>query len=165
MNWIKDIAVSLRLKQMEKGKEKRNVSFPTQPKCVAVLADEKEEFEYCKEVIRKKWGYHVRILGGYFTDEKQDIDGFNQEQFTLWGNPSEYFNELLDQKLDFILTPSLELNAYLRYLLLASKSSFNLGFHSENNMSILDLMIKKEGVDLKANLKRLMDYFDKIKTT
>jgi hypothetical protein len=50
-------------------------------------------------------------------------------------------------------------------LLLLNPSGFKMGFLSEENSPYLDLMIKKEGEDLRANLEKLLKYFGKIKTT
>jgi hypothetical protein len=65
--------------------------------------------------------------------------------------------------MDFILVPTLKLNPYLRYLLLANQSGFNIGFFSEENKHYLDLMLQIEDIDLEKNIQNLIDYLNKIK--
>jgi hypothetical protein len=81
----------------------------------------------------------------------------------LWGLPTEYFNAFKSEKMDFILVPSLQLNAYLRYLLLANESSFKIGFFSPENKPYLDLMLDHEEGELHSNVHHLLDYLKKIK--
>lgn len=163
MKAIKNLFVKFQLKKALRKKEKYEVIFPSNPKIVGILAADEKEFKEAKDYLRSLWGYQVRIIGWYYDEESSEIDSFSHKNFSFFGLPSDYFNELMDEKLDFILVPSLSLNPYLRYLLLNNQSRFKMGFLSDENKSYLDFMIKMEGENLKVNLKRLLGYFEKIK--
>lgn len=165
MNWIKDKLIEYQLKKALGKSSKRVIGMPEKPKTAGIFAASQEEFEEAKKLIRDKWGFQIRIEGGFFAERHDTVESISPQQFSLWGLPSDYFNSLLEEKLDFILVPSLNLNAYLRYLLLLNPSGFKMGFLSDENSPYLDLMIKKEGEDLRANLEKLLKYFGKIKTT
>lgn len=165
MKWIKDRMIIHQLEKALKNKKKTEVSFPVNPRRVAILASDKEEFLEAKEMLRKIWGFNIRIIGGYFCEEDADAEAISPIHFSFWGLPTDYFNEFMDEKLDFILVPTLHLSPYLRYLLLANKSRFKMGFFSKENSPILDFMIKTEGENLSQNLEKLMAYFKKIKET
>jgi hypothetical protein len=163
MKLIKNLFVAYQLKKALNKKEKYEVIFPLKPKCVGILAAEEKEFLETKKYLRSLWGYQVRIIGWYYNEHSREIESFSHKNFTFLGLPTDIFNELMDEKLDFILVPSLSLNPYLRYLLLNNQSRFKMGFLSDDNKSYLDFMIKMEGENLEMNLKRLLEYFDKIK--
>ena len=163
MKWIKDKMIVWQLEKAIKTKKETDVSFPTNPKRVGILASNKEEFIEAKEILRKIWGFHIRIIGGYFSEEDSDVEAISPVHFSNWGLPTDYFNEFLEEKLDFILVPTLHLSPYLRYLLLANKSRFKMGFFSKENSIFLDFMIKQEGEKLSPNLEKLMAYSKKIK--
>jgi hypothetical protein len=165
MNWIKDKLIDYQLKKALSKLQEREIGMPKKPKTAGIFASNQEEFEEAKKLIRDKWGFQIRIEGGFYADTHDTVESISPQQFSFWGLPSDYFNSLLEEKLDFILVPSLNLNAYLRYLLLLNPSGFKMGFLSEENSPYLDLMIKKEGEDLRTNLEKLLKYFGKIKTT
>ncbi|MCH6201658.1 hypothetical protein MMU07_18905 [Aquiflexum sp. LQ15W] len=165
MNYIKKWMIAYQLDKSLKNKNKTEVEFPTNPRRVAILASNKEEFLESKEILRKIWGFNIRIIGGYFSEENTDAEAICPIYFSMWGLPTDYFNEFMEENLDFILIPTLHLSPYLRYLLLANKSKFKMGFYSKENSPLLDFMIKKEGEDLTPNLEKLMAYFKKIKET
>lgn len=165
MNWIKDKLIDYQLKKALGKARRREIAMPRKPKTAGIFAATQEEFEEAKKLIREKWGFQIRIEGGFFADKHEAVESISPQQFSLFGLPSEYFNSLMEEKLDFILVPSLNLNSYLRYLLLLNPSGFKMGFLSDDNSPYLDLMIKKEGEDLRGNLEKLMKYFGKIKTT
>ena len=165
MKWIKDRMITYQLEKALKNKKKAEVSFPINPRRVAILASNKEEFLESKEMLRKIWGFNIRIIGGYFSEENTDAEAICPIYFSVWGLPTDYFNEFMEEKLDFILVPTLHLSPYLRYLLLANNSKFKMGFHSGENSPLLDFMIKMEGDNLKPNLEKLMAYFKKITET
>jgi hypothetical protein len=165
MKWIKDKMIVWQLERAIKSKKKTEVHFPTNPRRVGILASSKEEFIETKEVLRKIWGFHIRIIGGYFSEEDSDVEAISPVHFSTWGLPTDYFNEFLEENLDFILVPTLHLSPYLRYLLLANNSKFKMGFFSKENSVLLDFMIKNEGEVLNPNLEKLMAYFKKIKET
>jgi len=163
MKWIKDKMIVWQLEKAIKSQLISEVLFPVNPKRIAILAPDKETFLEAKETLRGIWGFNIRIIGGYFSEEAKDVEAITPAHFTVWGLPSDYFNEFMDEKLDFILVPTLHLNPYLRYLLLVNKCQFKMGFHSKENKPLLDFMIEKEGEMLKPNLDKLMAYFKKIK--
>lgn len=163
MKLIKNLLVAFQLKKVLNKKEKYEVIFPLKPKCVGILAANEKDFLEAKEYLRSLWGYQVRIIGWYYNEGGSEIESFSHKNFSFLGLPTDIFNELMGEKLDFILVPSLSLNPYLRYLLLNNQSRFKMGFLSDDNKSYLDFMIKKEGENLKINLKSLLGYFDKIK--
>lgn len=163
MKLIKNLFVEFQLKKALNKKEKYEVIFPLNPKYVGILAADEKDFLEAKQYLRSLWGYQVRIIGWYYNEESSEIESFSHKDFSIFGLPTDNFNELMDEKLDFILVPSLSLNSYLRYLLLNNQCKFKMGFLSDENKSYLDFMIKMEGENLKMNLKRLLGYFDKIK--
>jgi len=163
MKLIKTLLVNFQLKKSLKRKQKYDVKVPVKPKCIGILAEHEDEFNVTKEFLRGLWGYQVRVVGWYYKEQSQETESISHKHFSLTGLPGDYFNGFLDEKLDFILVPSLSLNPYLRYLLLNNQSRFKMGFLSEDNESYLDFMIKKEGNDLNENLVRLLAYFEKLR--
>ncbi len=163
MKLIKNLFVTYQLKKALNKRNKYEVIFPLKPKCVGILAADEKEYLEAKKYLRSLWGYQVRIIGWYYNESSNEIESFSHKNFSFFGLPTDNFNELMEEKLDFILVPSLSLNPYLRYLLLNNQSQFKMGFLSDDNKSYLDFMIKMEGENLELNLKRLLGYFDKIK--
>jgi hypothetical protein len=163
MKLIKNLSVNFQLKKSLKSRKKNEVKVPSNPKCIGILAEHEDEFNETKEFFRKLWGYQVRIVGLYYKEHQQETESISHKHFSLTGLPGDYCSGFLDEKLDFILVPSLSLNPYLRYLLLNNQSRFKMGFLSDDNEDYLDFMIKKEGNDLNENLIRLLAYFEKLK--
>ncbi|WP_373495250.1 DUF6913 domain-containing protein [Aquiflexum sp.] len=163
MKFIKNLFINFQLKNSLKRKRGYDVKVPANPKCVGILAENEDEFVVTKEFIRSLWGYQVRIIGFYYHEQNQETESISHKHFSLTGLPGDYCNGFLDEKLDFILVPSLSLNPYLRYLLLNNRSRFKMGFLSDENKTYLDFMIKMEGNGLNENLINLMAYFEKLK--
>ncbi|WP_373523409.1 hypothetical protein [Aquiflexum sp.] len=163
MKFIKNLFVKFQLKNSLKRKGNYDVKVPANPKCIGILAENEDEFKETKDFIRSLWGYQVRIIGFYYNDRTQETESISHKHFSSTGLPGTYCNGFLDEKLDFILVPSLSLNPYLRYLLLNNQSRFKMGFLSDENKTYLDFMIKKEGDDLSENLFKLLAYFEKLK--
>ncbi|PRY85745.1 DUF6913 domain-containing protein [Mongoliibacter ruber] len=164
MKWLKDILIEWQLDKLLKNLPKRDIQVPQEFKCVGVLSNSEEDFLITKELLRDLWGYKVRIIGLFYTEEENRmVEGISHKNFNWLALPSEYFNEFLLEKMDFILIPSLKLNPYLRYLLLQNQSGFTIGLFSEENKPYLDLMLTAESDDLKSNVHHLIDYLKKIK--
>jgi hypothetical protein len=164
MKWIKDRLIEWRLKQKMKLKASQDVKIPKQFRCIGILANSESEFLETKEVVRELWNYKIRIIGLFYSDEpRRLIEAFSAKKFTFWGLPSDYFNEFKLENMDFILVPSLHINAYLRYLLLENQGGFKIGFYSEENEPYLDFMLGYEEEDLSSNVHHLLEYLKKIK--
>ncbi len=164
MKWIKDKLIEWQLDQKLKEKSTLAVKIPEQLKCIGILANSETDFLQTKEIIRNIWQYQIRIIGLFYSEEpSRHIEAFSSKEFTIWGLPSEYFNAFKSENMDFILVPSLQLNAYLRYLLLSNESGFKIGFYTSENKPYLDLMLGQEDDDLTSNILSLLDYLKKIK--
>jgi hypothetical protein len=164
MKWIKEIAVQRRLKNRLSNPESKKIFIPEEFKHIGIIAGSADEFTKSKDFIRKKWGYKIRITGLFYNEkEPESVEAFSHKHFSLFGQPSDYFNAFCTEKMDFILVPTLKLNPYLRYLLLANQSGFNIGFFSEENKHYLDLMLQIEDIDLEKNIQNLINYLNKIK--
>lgn len=164
MKWLKDRVIKNRVEKMLLQKKERTVVLPDKIKTIAILAYSEVEFAAIKAHVRNIWGYKVRLLGYFYTDEKNSsIEGFSHQHFTINGTASEYFNAFLDEEWDLLLLPSLKLNDYLRYLLLANRYKLSLGFFSEETKPFLDLMLEYEGTDIHENIQHLIQYFNKLK--
>ncbi|MFD2202879.1 DUF6913 domain-containing protein [Shivajiella indica] len=164
MKWLKEIAVQKRLNNRLLHQNLKQLHIPDEFRHIGILANSAEDFRITKEFIRNKWGYKIRITGLYFDDKEPDsIEAFSHKHFNIIGQPSHYFNEFCSEKMDFILVPSLKLNPYLRYLLLANNSGFNIGFYSKENRPFLDLMLEIEEKNLEYNIENLINYLNKIK--
>lgn len=163
MKWIKDWMVERQVKAKLHLLKAKDVRIPQEIKTIAIIAASSNDFELTKETIRKLWGYKVRVVGFYYEESNlAPVDSISYKHFDLLGNPTEYFNSFMTEKLDIILVPSLHLNPYLRYLLLSNNCGFNLGFYSEQNEPYLDLMLQYEEGDLEENINRLINYLQKI---
>lgn len=163
MKQIKDWMVKRQIKAKLHLLKSKDVRIPNEIKTIGILAASSEDYELTKETIRQLWGYTVRIIGYYYDETNPNaIDSISYKHFDILGNPTEYFNAFMTEKLDIILVPSLNLNLYLRYLLLSNKCRFNLGFYSEMNESYLDLMLQYEESSLGENINRLINYLNKI---
>lgn len=164
MKWLKDLLIEWQLERLLKTLPKREVHVPQEFRCIGILANNEEDFLVTKELIRDLWGYKVRIIGLFYTEEESRmVEAVSHKNFNWLALPSDYFNEFLLEKMDFILIPSLQLNPYLRYLLLQNQSGFAVGLFSEENKPYLDLMLTVESDDLKSNVHHLIDYLKKIK--
>jgi hypothetical protein len=164
MKWLKEIAVQRRLRNRLLQTGSKKIHIPEEFKHIGILANSSEEYRTSKEYLRNKWGYKIRITGLFYSEKAPDsVEAFSHKHFKILGQPSDYFNEFCTEKMDFILVPSLQLNPYLRYLLLINNSGFNIGFYSEENKSFLDLMLKIEENDLEINIENLINYLNKIK--
>lgn len=165
IRFLKEQLVSRKVKKLLRSQKKVDMVFPIEIRHVGILAASEEEFEQSKELIRQNWGLKVRITGLFYTDEvAKKAGGFSYREFSLWGEPSDFFLGFLEEKMDFILIPALKLNAYLRYLLLTKQSSFRLGFYSEENKPYLDLMVEPEDEDPSKNIALLITYLNKIQS-
>lgn len=164
MKWIKDKLIEYQLNEKLKTSESQEVKIPEQLRCIGVLANSESDFIQTKEIIRNIWQYQIRIIGLFYSEEpSRHIEAFSSKHFSIWGLPTEYFNAFKSEKMDFILVPSLELNPYLRYLLLSNESGFKIGFYSSENKPFLDLMLGQEDEDLPSNILNLLEYLKKIK--
>lgn len=164
MKWLKDILIEWQLEKLLKTIPKKDVQVPLEFRCIGLLANSEEDYLITKDLIRDLWGYKVRIIGLFYTEEESRmVEAVSHKNFNWLALPTEYFNEFLLEKMDFILIPSLQLNPYLRYLLLQNQSGFTIGLFSEENKPYLDLMLTAESDDLKSNVHHLIDYLKKIK--
>jgi hypothetical protein len=68
MNWIKDKLIDFQLKKALSNLQEREIGMPKKPKTAGIFAATQEEFEEAKKLIRDKWGFQIRIEGGYFAD-------------------------------------------------------------------------------------------------
>ncbi|MGY6522617.1 MAG: DUF6913 domain-containing protein [Mongoliitalea sp.] len=167
MKWIKDQLVDWQLRKLLKkvSKESHEVNIPDSIKTIGILATSAEEYEAAKASIRSQWGLKVRIIAYFYTPKKAEVnEGINHTHFTWSGQASAYFNEFLDEPLDFILVSASKLNPYMRYLLLSKQASFKVGFFSEVNKPYLDLMVAFDpNRSLSENLNLVIQYLLKIK--
>lgn len=165
MKWIKDQLVTWQLHRQNKQTLRTGTVFPIAIKQIGIIAESQEEFEAAKAVIREHWGLKVRIIAHFFTKEESSInEAITPKHFTWSGLPSDYFNEFLDEQLDFILVSSTMLSSYMRYLLLVKTETFKIGFHSKSNQPYLDLMLAYDpNKRLDENLELLITYLLKIK--
>jgi hypothetical protein len=164
MKWLKDKLIEWQLEKLLKSLPKREVRIPDQFRCIGILANSEEDFLVTKELLRDLWGYKVRIIGLFYSEEESRmLEAVSYKNFTWFALPSDYFNEFLLEKMDFILIPSLKLNPYLRYLLLQNQTGFTVGLYSEENKPYLDLMMNGQSDDLKTNVHHLIEYLKKIK--
>lgn len=141
----------------------KDVRIPQEIKTIGILAACAHDFKLTKETIRKLWGYKVRLIGFFYEESNLAlVDSISYKHFDFQGNPTEYSNSFMTEKLDFILVPSLDLNPYLCYLLLSNNCGLNLGFYSKQNEPYLDLMLQYEEDNLEENIHQLINYLQKI---
>lgn len=167
MRWFKDRIVNYRIKQKFRTISGKSSSsgVPSTIKQVGIIAESVEDFEIAKALIRDQWGLKIRVIAHFYASSETKLnEGVTHNHFSWSGFPSDYFNEFLDEHLDFILVSSSDLSPYMRYLLLAKENSFKIGFYSEQNKSYLDLMVAYDkGKDLADNLKLVIEYLLKIR--
>ncbi|MCH7398118.1 hypothetical protein MM236_08970 [Belliella sp. DSM 107340] len=138
------------------------LSFPEKISSIGILASTQVEFVTCKDKLESVFGESVEISGFY--DSSRDMEhGISSRDFNLWGKPNARIERFLEKKTDFILVPTLNLNPYLLYLLLHSKTAIKIGFHSSENRKYLDLMLDYKDNNLKESIQDLLDYYIKIK--
>jgi hypothetical protein len=140
--------------------------IPEKIRCIGLLAENEIDFLAAKEVIRHHWGFQVRLIGLFYDEQQQPrpVEGMSYRDFSIFGRPSFYFNEFLEEKPDFILVASINLNPYLRYLLHLKNNTFRIGFYNEINRSCIDLMVAHENEDAKGKIINLIEYLNRIKT-
>lgn len=142
--------------------KKEKLTFPEKISSIGILASTQEEFLTSKENLHSVFGESVEISGFY--DSGTDLElGISSRDFNLWGKPNARIESFLEKKTDFILVPTLNLNPYLLYLLLHSKTAIKIGFHSSENRKYLDLMLDYKNNNLKESIQDLLDYYIKIK--
>ncbi|GAB2607423.1 DUF6913 domain-containing protein [Belliella aquatica] len=140
----------------------RKIIIPNEITSIAIIANTEEELRDCEEMIAVNFGKAVKILTYYFS--KTDLEtGISSKDFNLFGQPNERIERFLEEKVNFILAPSLNLNPYLLYLLIHSKTDLKVGFWSTENKNFLDLMLDQKENSLKRNIQNLLDYLIKIK--
>lgn len=140
----------------------RKIIIPNDITSIAIIANTEEELRDCEEMIAVNFGKAVKILTYYFS--KTDLEtGISSKDFNLFGQPNERIERFLEEKVNFILAPSLNLNPYLLYLLIHSKTDLKVGFWSTENKNFLDLMLDQKENSLKRNIQNLLDYLIKIK--
>ena len=166
MNWLKKAMVQRQVEAKLRKLEKRNAVIPEQIKSIGIIAASESDFEEAKAILRNLWGYKVSISGYFFSEEESQSNAWiSPKHFNILGKHNAYLDSFIQEKLDIILVPSTQLNPYLRYLLLANRSGFRLGFFSEQNTPLMDLMLKETSQDLKENIQGLIHYLNKIKET
>lgn len=140
----------------------RKIIIPNEITSIAIIANTEEELRDCEEMIAVNFGKAVKILTYHFS--KTDLEtGISSKDFNLFGQPNERIERFLEEKVNFILAPSLNLNPYLLYLLIHSKTDLKVGFWSTENKNFLDLMLDQKENSLKRNIQNLLDYLIKIK--
>jgi hypothetical protein len=140
----------------------KKITIPNDVTSISIIANTEEELKDCEEKIESNFGKSVKISTYYFSKTDLDI-GISSKDFNLLGQPNERIKRFLEEKVNFILTPSLNLNPYLLYLLIHSKTDLKVGFWSPENKIFLDLMLAQKGNSLKENIQNLLDYLIKIK--
>lgn len=166
MKWLKKKLVQRQVDIKLRKLGKRNTEFPEQIKSIGIIAASETDFEEAKAFLRNLWGYKVSISGYFFEEEESQSNSWiSPKNFNLLGKHDAYLDSFINEKLDILLVPSLKLNPYLRYLLLANPTGFKLGFFSEENSPFLDLMLAQDSDDLKNNIQHLINYLNKIKET
>ncbi|MFN3800597.1 DUF6913 domain-containing protein [Belliella pelovolcani] len=161
MNFIKKYFIQ----RQNKAKLRETVNdkpFPKNVAAIGILAQNLNDVEIIEEQIRNFFGNQIEIYSLFYS-KLENENGISEKDFGLFGKPNEKINGFLSKNLDFILTPSLNLDPYLVYLLLHATAQFKIGFFSPENKDLLDLMLSKDEKDLKVNSQKLLEYFIKIK--
>lgn len=161
MEFVKKYFVKKQIRKISISKTKK-IIIPNDVNSISIIANTEEELKDGEEKIASNFGKSVKISTFYFS--KTDLDlGISSKDFNLFGQPNERIKRFLEEKVDFILTPSLNLNPYLLYLLLHSNTDLKVGFWSTENKDFLDLMLDQKENNLKENIQNLLDYLIKIK--
>lgn len=164
MKAIKEYFVNRKLQKLVNQKT-AYMPIPEKIRCIGLLAESESDFLEAKEAIRNHWGFQARLIGLFYDEQPQrPLEGMSHRDFSITGRPSAYFNEFLEEKPDFILVASINLNPYLRYLLHLKNNSFRIGFYNEINRPCLDLMVAHESDETKGNINNLIDYLNRINT-
>ncbi|AFL85649.1 hypothetical protein Belba_3135 [Belliella baltica DSM 15883] len=161
MELIKSYFIKNHLQKISKTKQDK-IIIPNEISSIAIIANTEEELKSCEESLAVNFGESVEISIYYFSKKDEEF-GISSKDFNLFGQPKERIKRFLEKKVDFILTPSLNLNPYLLYLLLHSKTGLRVGFWSLENKEFLDLMLDQKENSLKENIQNLLDYLIKIK--
>lgn len=161
MEFIKNYFIKKHIQRISTSKTDK-IIIPNEISSIAVIANTEEELKSCEERLAVCFGETVEISIYHFSKTDEEI-GISSKDFSLFGQPKERIKRFLEKKVDFILAPSLNLNPYLLYLLLHSKTGLRVGFWSTENKDFLDLMLDQKENSLKENIQNLLDYFIKIK--
>lgn len=161
MEFVKNYFVKNQIRKISTSKTDK-IIIPDKVTSIAVIANTEEELKDCEERLAIYFGKSVEIFTYHFSKTDEEI-GISSKDFNLFGQPKERIKRFLEKKVDFILTPSLNLNPYLLYLLLHSKSGLRVGFWSLENKEFLDFMLDQKENSLKENVQNLLDYLIKIK--
>lgn len=161
MEFIKNYFLKRRIKKNLNSKNDK-IIIPEDITSVMIIANTKEELKNCEDKIKSNFGKSVDVSSYYFSETDQQT-GVSKKDFNIIGLPNERLQGFLKNNVDFILTPSLNLNPYLLYLLLYSKTNLRIGFWSSENKQSLDFMLNKKTSTIKENIQNLLDYLIKIK--
>ncbi|SNS16001.1 hypothetical protein SAMN06295967_104120 [Belliella buryatensis] len=161
MNFIKKYFIQ----RQNKAKLRDTVTdkpFPKKVASIGILAENLDDVEIIKEQVKNIFGKQIEIYSLFYSKSEVE-NGISEKDFSLFGKPNDKINGFLSKNLDFILTPSLNLDPYLLYLLLHASAKFKIGFFSPENKDLLDLMLSKDDKNIEANSQKLLEYFIKIK--
>lgn len=161
MEFIKKYFVRKQIQKVLAAKT-NHIHIPNNINSISIIANTEEELKDCEEKIESNFGKFIKI-STYYNSQTDLKIGISSKDFNLFGHPNERIKRFLEEKVDFILVASLNLNPYLLYLLLHSKSNLKVGFWSKENKDFLDLMLAQKENKNKENIQNLLDYLIKIK--
>lgn len=162
MKWIKEYFIKKTLNRKKDLSGKKDLMQPRDIKTICVLAQTKDEIKQINEVIASSLGENIRIQSWYFDEKENDEQSISYKDFTLFGKPREKINQFLSLSPDLIIFTFEKLNYLTLYLLHLKPEPYSIGFYSEELKPYLDIMLNKEGKDIRSGMELLLKYLKQI---
>ncbi|MCC5935801.1 MAG: hypothetical protein JJU34_00840 [Lunatimonas sp.] len=162
MKWIREHFIKKALGKPRKSSIKKNIPNYQDIQTVCLIGQHPGELEEVNGLLKEALGNHL-IIHPYFYDEKsEDPRSFSYKDFSLFGKPEQKLREFLTLRPDLIIfTPEKE-NFFSIYLLHLQPQPYAIGFYSERLRPYLDLMLDKEGKDIRSATEQLIKYLKQI---
>ncbi|WP_209329384.1 DUF6913 domain-containing protein [Lunatimonas salinarum] len=162
MKWIREYFIKKALGKPAKSSFKKNIPNYQDIQTVVLIAQHPDEIAQVKDLLLDGLGNQLAIHSYFYDEKSEDPRSFSFKDFSLFAKPEQKLREFLTLRPDLIIfTPEKE-NFFSIYLLHLQPQPYAIGFYSERLKPYLDLMLDKEGNDIRSATEQLIKYLKQI---
>lgn len=162
MKWIKEYFIKGALAKNNTGSLQKETLNLNQIQTICIIAGSRSELEDVQDVVSGVLGASLNVQGIFFDERSTDEQAFSHKDFSLFAKPQQKLSNFLSLNPDLIIFTSEKLNFFSLYLLHLEMKPYAIGFYSEPLKPYLDLMLNREGEDIKSATEQLIKYLKQI---